>query len=124
MASLLYLACIFTLKMSVLCFYRRLFVTASEWMQKATSAMMAVVTAWFLSFALAMVFTCTPINKQWIPTIEGRCIDSIKVYASLIITNILTDLVIIGLPIRAIWTLQMQKLEKAVLVCCFGLGLS
>ncbi|KAK8140185.1 hypothetical protein PG984_000251 [Apiospora sp. TS-2023a] len=112
------------LRMSVLCFYRRLFVNGSEWMQKATWVMMAVVTAWFLSFALAMVFTCTPIRRQWIPTVEGHCINSINVYATLIITNILTDLVIIGLPVRAVWTLQMRKLEKAVLMCCFGLGLS
>ncbi|KAK8083806.1 hypothetical protein PG996_002587 [Apiospora saccharicola] len=88
--------------MSVLCLYRRIFVNGSEWLQNATWVTMAVVTAWLLSFALAIVFTCTPIRRQWIPTVEGHCTNSINVYATLIITNIITDLVIIGCLISAV----------------------
>lgn len=40
----------------------------------------------------------------------------------LILTNLVTDLIIVVLPIRSVWQLQMRKTEKFAVLACFGLG--
>jgi hypothetical protein len=40
----------------------------------------------------------------------------------LILTNLLTDLIIVVLPIKSVWQLQMRKTEKFAVLACFSLG--
>lgn len=39
-------------------------------------------------------------------------------------TNVMTDLYVFILPIRAVWKLQMRKAEKLAVISCFALGLA
>lgn len=50
--------------------------------------------------------------------------DQILVLKSLIMTNVMTDLYIFILPIRAVWELQMRRTEKLDIISCFALGLA
>lgn len=54
----------------------------------------------------------------------GKCMDQILVLKSLIMTNVMTDLYIFILPIRAVWELQMRRTEKLDIISCFALGLA
>lgn len=40
----------------------------------------------------------------------------------LILTNLITDLIIVVLPIKSVWQLQMRKTEKFAVLACFSLG--
>ncbi|KAG9381116.1 hypothetical protein A1F94_008436 [Pyrenophora tritici-repentis] len=42
----------------------------------------------------------------------------------LILSNMVTDLMIVVLPIHSVWQLQMRKTEKFAVLACFGLGLA
>lgn len=37
-------------------------------------------------------------------------------------TNLITDLCIVVLPIKAVWKLQMRRIEKFAVLACFSLG--
>lgn len=42
----------------------------------------------------------------------------------IIMTNVLTDIMIIVLPISTVWGLQMRKTEKFAILSCFALGIA
>lgn len=48
--------------------------------------------------------------------------DQILLLKALILTNMITDLFIVVLPIKSVWQLQMRKTEKFAVLACFGLG--
>ncbi|KAK8113322.1 hypothetical protein PG984_013848 [Apiospora sp. TS-2023a] len=122
-ASPIYISCITCLKASVLLFYRRIF-NSTGWVRLATWAMLAMVASWGVSFIAAMLLVCIPIRKNWDQALPGACYNAVEMYKALCITNILTDLIIMALPVKVILSLQMRRVEKAVLISCFALGLS
>ncbi|KAK8122790.1 hypothetical protein PG984_011460 [Apiospora sp. TS-2023a] len=120
--TLFYITCLAVLKLSVLCFYQRIF-GGTAWMRVATYAMVAVVGSWWLALILTVVFDCAPVQKQWDPFMaEGDCINIFNVNLGIAATNIATDVAIMALPLRLIWSLRIRTLEKVVVMCCFALG--
>lgn len=84
----------------------------------------AIVLVWAISFNFIFIFLCNPISQQWTTNRIGKCLDQILALKCLIMTNLVTDLMIFVLPIRAVWALQMRKTEKLAVMACFGLGLA
>ncbi|KAK4189410.1 hypothetical protein QBC35DRAFT_514007 [Podospora australis] len=64
------------------------------------------------------------ILAQWTLMRTGRCLDQILVLKCIIMTNILTDLMIVVLPVRTVWKLQMRITEKVAVLGCFAIGLA
>jgi hypothetical protein len=58
----------------------------------------------------------------WDVTIPHRCIDQIKFELIAAILNIVTDFVIMVLPLPTIWSLQLPKRQKWALSGVFMLG--
>lgn len=54
-------------------------------------------------------------------TIRQDCSDT-DPRKCLILTNLVTDLIIVVLPVRSVWQLQMRKTEKFAVLACFSLG--
>lgn len=52
----------------------------------------------------------------------GHCMDQVLVLKCIIMSNVITDLMIIVLPVRTVWGLQMRKTEKLAILSCFALG--
>lgn len=118
--QLLYILALALVKSSILCFYLRVFI--SPRMMLAVKIMFGVVAVWALAHALTVVFICTPVSFQWDLTITGKCGDQIKLFQSLITTNIITDVMIMILPIYTVWHLSMAKTEKVAVSACFLIG--
>ncbi|KAL2018689.1 hypothetical protein VTK56DRAFT_524 [Thermocarpiscus australiensis] len=118
---LIYIWTLACLKLSQLCFYYRAFgVQLKIWIY----CFFAIVAAWGLIFTFVFIFLCDPISQQWTVDRVGHCMDQILVLKSLIMTNVVTDLMIIVLPIRTVWNLQMRKTEKFAVLSCFAIGLA
>ncbi|OTA94593.1 hypothetical protein M434DRAFT_29741 [Hypoxylon sp. CO27-5] len=117
--GIIYLLALASVKMSVLSFYQRTFSTES--MQRAIWATMGVVFIWAFSHTLAFIFVCRP-TQAWWDTSAGTCGNLIPIYASIVVVNIITDLIVMALPMYTIWHLQMRKTEKLALTIAFGLG--
>ncbi len=118
--SFLYPACITCVKLSLLAFYKRLFPIKP--MVLAVNIVGAMVLLWCFGVCLIGAVTCIPFRKLWEPTIPGGCIDLAKFYYGLQIPNIVTDAVILVMPLRVVWDLQMKRVQKVLLTGIFMLG--
>lgn len=83
-----------------------------------------IVMLWAIVFNFIFIFLCDPISQQWTIDRIGHCMDQILLLKCLILTNMITDLLIVVLPIRCVWRLQMRKTEKFAVLACFSLGLA
>ncbi|EMD95655.1 hypothetical protein COCC4DRAFT_18574 [Bipolaris maydis ATCC 48331] len=119
--TLIYIWCLAALKLSQLALYHRVFVLQ---LRIAVYIVGGIVVAWAIIFNFVFLFLCDPISQQWTVERVGHCLDQMLLLKFLILTNMITDLMIVVLPIRAIWQLQMRKTEKFAVLACFGLGLA
>lgn len=117
--TLIYIWCLAALKISQLALYMRVF---ANQLRTWVYAVGAIVVVWAVVFNFVFIFLCDPIAQQWTVERVGHCMDQILLLKALILTNMVTDLFIVVLPIRSVWQLQMRKTEKFAVLACFGLG--
>ncbi|KAI1854871.1 hypothetical protein JX265_002510 [Neoarthrinium moseri] len=70
----------------------------------------------------AIVFQCFPIEKIWDPTRPGSCVDRRVLFVTSSSINILTDLLVLGLPLRIFLDLKIPRRTKIALMVVFLLG--
>ncbi|KAF2877772.1 hypothetical protein BDV95DRAFT_588804 [Massariosphaeria phaeospora] len=72
---------------------------------------------------LVELFQCTPREKIWNPLVEGSCPINMKSHniASGVI-NLVSDLIIIGLPQQMIWKMQISRPTKIGISLLFAIG--
>lgn len=86
---------------------------------------MAITVANFASLGLTATFECTPVSYQWEQTKEGakgKCIDVAAFYDWMSFPNIVTDAVLLVLPLPMIFRLQLSRHQKVGLVFIFATG--
>ncbi|CAG9998454.1 unnamed protein product [Clonostachys byssicola] len=117
----LYAACFS--KLSVLFFYTRVFQVKGLMM--ASHLTQALIGSWTLAFTMAIVFSCTPVYAQWdmVAQATATCINQVRMFLGLIISNAALDLLIMAIPIRSILQLQMRLTDKIGVLTCILLGL-
>lgn len=85
---------------------------------------MGVVTAlWWVICQFIVIFECSPIHYFWdrMP-IGGQCIDVQRFFTGQSVVNIITDAVLLALPLPLIWRLQLPLGQKLGLSAVFLLG--
>ena len=90
------------IKLSVIFFYRRIFVKGTRtWFDIATKVSVAIVIMWTVAFFLAEIFKCGPhVSDNWGPLIDvTQCADPDKLLNGLFVSDFLTDLLVLLLPI-------------------------
>ncbi|KAF2147766.1 hypothetical protein K461DRAFT_325195 [Myriangium duriaei CBS 260.36] len=111
-------------KLSILFLYRRLFPNPAY--NIANTIWCIVIGAWAIAFIFGTVFQCTPINTVWLsPFAEatpGKCADTMPFYAAGAITDLITDVLVLALPIPMVWRLQLPTRKKIGVTCIFLLG--
>ncbi|KAF4629302.1 hypothetical protein G7Y89_g8852 [Cudoniella acicularis] len=90
----------------------------------AVYTVMAITTCYGLSYTVATLASCQPIQFNWDKTIaSGTCIDTSKYYTSQTIISLLLDVMVVGLPMPMLWGLKMQVQRRIALMCIFGMGI-
>lgn len=72
-----------------------------------------------------MIFSCYPVRKSWdisFPASEGRCLNVVALYLATAIANIITDAILMVIPIPLILSLNMPKLQKPGVLVVFMFG--
>lgn len=107
-------------KYSALAFYLRLFpVPFMIWGVWTT---VAIATGWVLSTTLAIIFQCQPVQKTWNREIPGHCINIKAFYVGQAVPHIITDIIILLLPVRVIYKLEQPLSKRLAIICVFLLG--
>lgn len=108
-------------KLSVLAFYHRIFAITRP-LQLAIRAITSFLIAWWVSFAMASILQCIPIQGYWNPKINARCVHKYGFYLGAAIPNIMIDFVLLIMPLHPLWKLKMRLPQKITLAIVFALG--
>ncbi|KAI1486360.1 hypothetical protein F5X96DRAFT_655427 [Biscogniauxia mediterranea] len=85
---------------------------------------LAIHVLFHLSWITAENLGCTPYRKIWDETIaEGTCIDQKLLYTPAAIVNLITNFVVLLLPQKVIWDLQLSPRNKIGVSVVFAVGI-
>ncbi|KAI9933726.1 hypothetical protein MW887_004798 [Aspergillus wentii] len=118
--SFLYTLCVACIKLSILALYKRLF--PIKFMVNSVNFVAALLVLWAFGVCLIGAVTCIPFEKLWNPMIPGGCIDLPKFYYGSQVPNIVSDAVILVMPMRVVWLLPISNKQKTLLSGIFVLG--
>lgn len=123
LAELCYMVDLGLVKISMLCFFLRVFPVRR--LQIAIYITMALCTGFSVAFFFATLFQCAPISyawEQWNGEKKGRCNDfHLQGYLAAGI-NIFLDLVILLLPLKQIYDLDISKRKRFSVMLMFLVG--
>lgn len=100
--------------------YRNLFPTTR--VHVAAYAMGALVLMWWLAVLVVTFLQCRPLNGLWDHSISSVCMASTGLFLGNSIPNIVTDVLILTLPLVEVTRLQMSWPKKNGVLVLFLLG--
>jgi hypothetical protein len=103
-APILYTFAICLSKFAILNLFLRIFTMGVA--RKLTYAIYLTVILQTIAFIFATIFQCSPISLLWTATTRGNCINTQALFMYSSIPNIITDLVMLVLPLPTIWKLK------------------
>ncbi|KAL6705174.1 hypothetical protein ACN47E_007279 [Coniothyrium glycines] len=110
-------------KVAILVLYSRLFPDFIHYFQWTVRCMIAFMFIHGAVFFFLVTFQCLPINSIWDKTIVGKCLPVSVVIGFLgAALSIVEDFIILLLPIRELWKLQMNTKKKIGLVLLLSIG--
>jgi len=83
---------------------------------------LVIIVAQFVSTVVVVGVQCIPMSTYWDPTVKGTCININDFFYSTNIFTIITDIMIIGLPIATLWKLNCPRAQKYGIMLAFLLG--
>jgi hypothetical protein len=107
-------------KVTFLLQYYRILGTGA--MRKAIIIASVLIALWSISQLLVVIFTCTPIEKFWLPDTPGTCIPDLPFWYVNAAGNIASDITVFVLPLPALSRLNLRKTQKIGLIAVFCLG--
>jgi hypothetical protein len=93
-------------------------------MQKFLRAFLVLLVLYGLFAVLGTIFNCWPVAAYWGATqgITGVCMDRNALTFAIAGVNILTDIILVVVPLPMLWKLQIPRRQKIILCCVFGVG--
>ncbi|KAF2447361.1 hypothetical protein P171DRAFT_409978 [Karstenula rhodostoma CBS 690.94] len=111
-------------KMSLALFYRRL--NPNKVFQGFVWFTLFVCPAAYISIFFSLLFACKPIAASWDPLLLALpttvCLNRGGIYLSQALIGIITDVLLLMLPIPTVLKLQMPNKQKLGLVAIFAVG--
>jgi hypothetical protein len=121
--QLLYYIFVNVPKLAVLVLYHRLF-SVRKYISWVTTALSIILVVYTIISVLLTIFACgTHVDSYWnLPLSEAGCIDvdALQVYTS--IPNIVTDVLILLVPMPALWNLHVRLSVKIGIALTFLIG--
>lgn len=116
-------ACTFT-KLSMLMLVRRILSSATRFWRRITWLAIIIVSIQGTVFCITVIFQCRPPQDYWklTPDPQPNCINQGSSLLIAGIVNTLTDFLVVLLPIRTVWCLQMPLRQGVLMVGLFGCG--
>ncbi|KAF5025989.1 hypothetical protein F66182_1930 [Fusarium sp. NRRL 66182] len=120
--QVLYAACLGFIKLAIIFMIRRIFRPVGGWFPIATMTALAICICWSLYTVLIAFFICLPVESAWGAAVPERCGDSTAAYAAVAILDIASECIIVVLPMKLVYDLQMSRAHKIALTGVFGAG--
>lgn len=110
-------------KLSILMLYRRIFIPP-RWgvFDIILRVLKCVVILFYVSTSIVKFAQCSPRPKIWNPQLPGTCININDLLNTSGMFNFVTDVLILLIPVKAVWKLHMKKKKKLQIVAIFTVG--
>ncbi|KAI9811260.1 MAG: hypothetical protein M1832_000939 [Thelocarpon impressellum] len=118
--TIIYSLCICFTKITILAFYYRLF--PSEGFRRVVIAYVIALILVGGASNLVAIFPCTPIRAFWIRDIQRRCINVYRWAMTEAALTILTDILLLIMPMPLVWKLRISLRQKFAVSGIFILG--
>lgn len=120
-----YTPTILFVKWGILLLYRRVFVVyKGSLLDWSTQILIFVVFGFEVAAIFIKIWKCVPREKIWDEHLDGHCVNFAGFMISSGVFNTATDIIILFLPIKAVWNLQMSTKTKFGVVSIFTIGLT
>ncbi|MCJ1308866.1 hypothetical protein MMC25_002521 [Agyrium rufum] len=117
----LYLVAVALPKLSILLFLLRVFVSKTE--RVITYVLMGLIISNCVGSFVAVFLQCQPFAFAWNKTLEGgHCFNQNAFYRYLSLPNIVTDVVLLALPVNLVYKLHVTRNQKYGLLLVFATG--
>jgi hypothetical protein len=117
-----YLPAVTFSKLAILSLYMKLFTVHNRNLRYVCYATAASIIILLMYGIISPAVSCRPFEYNWNKKIPGHCFDILASYRWVSFPNIVTDLVMMGLCIPAIYRLQVPIGTKVSLALTFMLG--
>lgn len=122
-----YAPTIFLVKTAILLQYLRLFAphkTLDPFLWYSVRIIITVTGIYYTINIFLTTFACSPREAIWNPLItDAQCFDNNTLIFITCLYNIVSDIIILVLPARAVWKLRMPIKKKVKIVLLFAIGL-
>ncbi|XP_014550951.1 hypothetical protein COCVIDRAFT_20708 [Bipolaris victoriae FI3] len=118
--SILWNATVCFSKLSVLLMYPALIPTSS--ILKRTRVLGTLIITWNVADVITALLICRPLAKNWNFTLPGICGSQPAFYFAMGLVNLLTDAVIIVLPMPYLYNLRLAWHEKLAAMALLSVG--
>lgn len=82
-----------------------------------------IVVGYSIGIFFSLIFACNPIARSWDITIqEGSCINRPALYIATAVLGIVTDVMLLVLPLPLVIRLQVSIQQKLGLMLMFAIG--
>ncbi|KAJ4406059.1 hypothetical protein N0V82_010205 [Gnomoniopsis sp. IMI 355080] len=120
--DIMYIWCIVWSKLSLIALYYRVF--GFGYFKSACWVVAMLVVAWAIASTISLFLLCVPLAKYWNGSLKGHCSDPAPVRLRNSIATIITDVMILCLPIPQIWGLHgLRVTDRFGLTIVFAVGL-
>ncbi|KOS36487.1 hypothetical protein ACN38_g12766 [Penicillium nordicum] len=122
--ELLYLSILPLTKISICCFYLRIF--PSRTFRTATYVAIALNVCYLVAFVLISVFQCRPLPgawHRWDGEENYKCNHINAQGWAAAVLNMILDIFVMVLPLRQIYHLNLSVKRKSYVICMFSLGI-
>ncbi|KAK6825592.1 hypothetical protein PG987_013086 [Apiospora arundinis] len=119
--TLFYVLCAVLAKLSLSVYYLRL--SPSIWYRRSVCAVINLLVVYSFILACALIFSCSPISKVWHTDVPGACLDRSALYTAVAVMDILTNAILLVLPIPMVYGLPMPIKRRVCAAGIFAIGL-
>lgn len=119
--SMIYFTGVNLPKLAILVLYKRLF--PNKGLHLVINVIIGAIVLYIAITFLIILLACRPIAANWDMMIPGaHCIDKEAFFIYGSVLNMVTDLVILALPLRIVWNLHAGTRLKFELTVTFAVG--
>ncbi|CDM36432.1 Extracellular membrane protein, CFEM domain [Penicillium roqueforti FM164] len=122
--ELLYLSILPLTKISICFFYLRIF--PDRRFRTATYVVIALNVSYWIAFVLISVFQCRPLPgawHRWYGEENYKCNHINAQGWSSAVLNMVLDIIVMALPLRQLYGLNLSMKRKSFVICMFSLGI-
>ncbi|KAH6663234.1 hypothetical protein B0J14DRAFT_707230 [Halenospora varia] len=109
------------MKATFLLQYRRVFPLPS--FERLCNMSLGFLVVWAIAGTLGSMLNCLPIERNWDASAPTNCVGRMYFWQAYAIMHIITDVLILVMPLPLLKTLPLPRVQKGVLVAVFSLGI-